>query len=182
MEQLKEAMIIETFKGLSADRQRYVLEQLIIETKQTSVTITFETPEQERLYEFARKQWPLMSIDFFKQLCVRWEFLCMNSYGNNETSTCDVGDLYLQSEPFTVTKGYGYSEQPFAKIMDEATLFQRKYFFYTEIFNHCKWEYMFITMLFPGDEWSKNYSIALLMELPEAEYICKMKEYKYKCE
>ena len=166
---LKEFAIIETFRGLEPDRQRYILEKLLHETKQTSITMKFKNKEQEELYKFASRQWPLMSQEFFNQICERWEFLCRESYGDHLTGTVEIGDLYLKSKSF---EDDYYEETPFSPYV-------RNYFFYAEVFNECDWKYMYITTLFPGKEWCENYLIKDLMELPQEDYIEKMKEYGY---
>lgn len=56
MQDLKEFMILETFRTLEPDRQRALLEQLVFEAKRVSVTIKFQQPHHERFYEFVRKQ------------------------------------------------------------------------------------------------------------------------------
>lgn len=166
--QLKEVTIIETFRSLEPERQRYLLEQLVRETKLTSVTMKFEKEEHERLHKFASKQWPMMSLEFFQQIRDRWEFLCTKSYGNEMISSAEIGDLYLQSKRFDDPS---YDDFPFGNMRGE--------FFYKEVFENCNWDHMYISMLFPGNVWCTNYLIRDLMELSEEDYITKMEEYGF---
>lgn len=170
MNDLKEFSIIETFRGLTPERQRLLLEKLVVEAKQTSVLMKFDNEKHAKLYEFARKQWPLMSTEFFNQLCARWEFLYNNSYGNNNISCCDVGDIYLQACSLGTDD---YSEYPFETEQEKFEVF------YHQIFDECKWKYMYITVLIPGQKLTTSYLIKDLMELSDEEFIAKMKEYKY---
>ncbi len=171
MQDLKEFTILETFRTLDPDRQRALLEQLVVETKLASITVKFEKPEHERFWEFLRKQWPKMSLEFFRESLRRWEILQEKSYGNDNISCCDVGDLYLQAESWEGKyKGARYDEFP---IHDRVT------FFYDEVLKECKWEYMWICKLEQGDELSTNYRIKDLMELTVEEFEQKMKEFKF---
>lgn len=173
--ELKEFAIIETFRGLDADRQRSVLEKLLMETKLTSVTIKFKNEDEKRMYEFAKKQWPLMSTDFFNRFMERWETLCDKSYGNDNISCCDIGDLYLQAKSWGTDD---YSCFPF-----DNNFYKKIEFFYREVPEECSWEYMFISVLKYEDNsitnYVVNYPIKDLMELSEEKYVAKMKEFDY---
>lgn len=170
MQDLRELAIIEAFGNLSSERKRVLLEQLIAEAGQTEIKMAFDTEEKATLFEFARKQWPLMSTKFFYRLCERWDFLCKNSYGNCYLSCAEIGDFYLQAKPM---KDNGYADFPFE---NDA---HRKRVFYQDVPKECKWEYMFISVVFPGHELCTNYLIKDLMELPEEDYIAKMKEFGF---
>ena len=171
MQDLRELSIKEAFRNLSTERQRVLLEELVIEAGQTEIKMIFESEEKARLFEFARKQWPLMSTKFFNQICERWNFLCEKSYGDDNISCCDVGDLFLHAK--TLDGNKSYQDYPFH--FDE----NRRKFFYEDVFKECKWEFMFIGALFPGNEWCTNYLIKDLMELSDEEYIAKMKEFYF---
>lgn len=168
MQDLKEFTILETFRGLDPDRQRALLEQLIFEAKRVSVTIKFQQPHHEKFYEFVRKQWPLMSLEFFHETMRRWEILREKSYGNDNISCCDMGDLYLQAETW---EGKSYSEYPFVG--------DKTKFFYNDVLKECEWRHMWICKLEQGDEYSTNYRIIDLMELNAEEFEQKMKEFKF---
>lgn len=171
MQDLRELSIKEAFRNLSAERQRVLLEELVFEAGQTEIKINFESEEKARLYEFARKQWPFMSIKFFDRICERWDFLCKKSYGDHNISCCDVGDLFLHAK--SLDDNNFYQDYPFKN--DEI----RRKFFYEDVLKECKWELMFIGALFPNNEWCTNYAIKDLMELSDEDYITKMKEFYF---
>ena len=168
MDQLKEIAIVETFRGLSEEQQKSLLQKLIAEAKLTCMMMKFKSDEDRRLYNFAREQWLVMSLDFFERVRNRWQFLCQRSYGNNVISCADIGDLYLQAEAFP---NNGYRDFPFKDA-------NRMKFFYHEVFKECKWEYMYISVILNGN-FCINYLIKNLMELSDENYVAKMIEYKF---
>ena len=72
---LKEYSIIETFRSMEVEKQRSLLEKLIKITKMTHLTIKFDTTEEETIHKFFSKQWPHMSLEFFKRALLRWKIL-----------------------------------------------------------------------------------------------------------
>ncbi len=162
-------MILETFKTLSSEEQKILLEKLVYEAGQMSSTIKIEDVKHLKLYDFAKKQWPLMSIQFFNELLRRWEILHVKSYGDCVTSCAEIGDVYLKSKSFD---NKSYDEWPFEDNL-------RMYFFYNKIFEDCSWSHMYISKLNPEAEWADHFSIKTLMELPIEEFNLKMEEYGF---
>lgn len=167
MKTLQEAAILSIFDGLTDERKRVVLEDMIRMTKLVNYEPIFECKYDELLYQFVRKQWPLVSTSFFEHFKKVWTFLRKHSTGGRYIGCAEIGDVNLQA----VETPPDYQCHKFHSKEE------KDYFFRVKAPQEADWREAHVCH-YPDGYW-EGFLISDLMELTLQECDAKLQEYGY---